>query len=54
MESHSLVTRMLNARYYYSGTLREAVIGNNPSYVWHSIMETRDLILSGSRIKVGS
>lgn len=35
-------------------TIQEAVIGNNSSYVWRSIMEARDLVLSRSRLKVGS
>lgn len=53
-EPQFLVARLLKARYFSSGSFQEAVMGSNPSYVWCSVMEARDLVFSGSRIKVGT
>lgn len=32
----------------------EAELGSNPSYVWRSLLKARDIILAGSKWKVGS
>ncbi|XP_074353507.1 uncharacterized protein LOC141703747 [Apium graveolens] len=51
---NSLVSRLYKARYFPKGTFLEAEAGNNPSFVWRSILEAKDLIKSGMRWKVGS
>ncbi|XP_074352648.1 putative mitochondrial protein AtMg00310 [Apium graveolens] len=53
-EPQSLITRLLKARYYPTVSIQEATRGHNSSYVWRSILEARDLVISGSRYKVGS
>lgn len=53
-DDQSLIARLLKARYYSSVPFREAVLGSNPSYVWRSILEARDLVIAGSMIKVGT
>lgn len=53
-DPHSLVCRLLKARYFSAVTFGEAVLGNNPGYIWRSLLEARELVVSGSRVKVGS
>lgn len=50
---HSFVARMLKARYFPACSVLNAGLGNNPSYVWRSVLAARDPIISGSIIKVG-
>lgn len=50
---NSLVGRLFQARYYPRGTVLEAELGSNPSYVWRSIVAARDLVKLGSRWRVG-
>lgn len=40
----SLVTRIYKARYFPNDTILTATLGNNPSYIWRSIMETQILL----------
>ena len=47
-ESHSLFYRVYKARYFPSCSFMDAELGSNPSYVWRSLLQTRDLIREGS------
>lgn len=38
----SFVARLLKARYFRSGSILNASLGNNPSYVWRSILAAKD------------
>lgn len=44
-----LVTDLMQARYFPQSDFLNAKMGANPSYVWRSIMEARDLLKRGSR-----
>ena len=52
-ESHSLFYRVYKARYFPSCSFMDAELGSNPSYVWCSLLQTRDLIREGSIWQVG-
>lgn len=49
----SLVARIFKARYYPSCSFLSASIGNNPSYVWRSILAAKDIVQMGVRWSVG-
>ncbi|XP_060965462.1 uncharacterized protein LOC115720437 [Cannabis sativa] len=40
----SLVSRLYEAKYYATGNQFSAVLGDNPSFIWCSILEAKDLI----------
>ncbi|XP_017225038.1 uncharacterized protein LOC108201258 [Daucus carota subsp. sativus] len=42
------------AKYFANISFIEAHIGDNPSYIWGSIWESKDLIAAGMRWRVGS
>ncbi|KAH9786019.1 reverse transcriptase domain-containing protein [Citrus sinensis] len=50
----SLVARILKARYYPKVSLVNASVGFNPSYTWRSIMAAKDVVVNGSRIRIGN
>ncbi|XP_075651352.1 putative mitochondrial protein AtMg00310 [Castanea sativa] len=50
---HSLMYRVYKAHYFPTCSFLEANLGSNPSYVWRSLLQTRDIILEGSVWKVG-
>nr|GMC69537.1 uncharacterized protein LOC109164833 [Ipomoea batatas] len=45
----SLVARVFQAKYYPGKSFLEANTGNNPSYIWSSLLTTRDIIRRHSR-----
>ena len=45
---------MYKARYFPNVSFVEAELGSNPSYVWRSLLKARDIVLAGSKWKVGS
>lgn len=51
---NSLVSRVFKARYYPNTNFLEARMGDNPSYIWRSIMEAQGLVTAGIRWRVGS
>ena len=53
-QQNSLFFRVYKARYFPMCSFLEAKLGSNPSYVWRSILQARDVILIGSKWKVGS
>ncbi|XP_060960883.1 uncharacterized protein LOC133031409 [Cannabis sativa] len=42
----SLVSRLYKAKYYAHGNLFSAELGDNPSFIWRSILEDKDLVHS--------
>lgn len=52
-DSHSLFYRVYKSRYFPTCTFMEAGLGNNPSYVWRSLLAARELIREGSIWQVG-
>lgn len=53
-ESNPLVSAILKAKYYPKSNFLEAEVGNNPSYVWRSIMAAMDVVKAGTRRKIGN
>ena len=45
--------RVYKSRYFPTCTFMEAGLGNNPSYVWQSLLAARELIREGSIWQVG-
>lgn len=41
MEQNFLVTRIFKAKYFHNTSFWDAQLGNNPSYVCHSLYATR-------------
>ncbi|XP_060968595.1 uncharacterized mitochondrial protein AtMg00310-like [Cannabis sativa] len=50
----TLVSRVFKARYFPNGSFLTATLGNNPSYVWRSIFEAKDLITASARKSIAS
>ena len=46
--THSLFYRVYKARYFPNCSFMDAVLGKNPSYVWHSLLAARGIIREGS------
>lgn len=51
---NSLVARVLKSRYFPTGDILNAKIGNSPSYSWRSIHSSLDIIRAGTRWRVGN
>lgn len=49
----ALVSKLYQARYYPHCSFLDAKIGNNPSYVWRSILQAQMLIKSGAVRRIG-
>ena len=45
--------RVYKSRYFPTCTFMEAGLGNNPSYVWQSLLAARELTREGSIWQVG-
>lgn len=43
----SLVTRVYKARYFGDSDFLNANLGNNPIFIWHSILEAKELLTAG-------
>uniref|UniRef100_A0A803Q977 Endonuclease/exonuclease/phosphatase domain-containing protein n=1 Tax=Cannabis sativa TaxID=3483 RepID=A0A803Q977_CANSA len=50
----TLVERIYKARYYPNGSFLQAELGQNPSFIWHSIWEAQALVRNGARRSIGS
>lgn len=50
----SLMTRVYKARYFEETDFFHSMSGNNPSYIWCSILEARNINMAGSRWRLGS
>ena len=53
MNSHSLVHRVLKARYFPNTDFLHAELGTKPSFTWQSILATQSVVNSGYRWQVG-
>nr|XP_023887236.1 uncharacterized protein LOC111999338 [Quercus suber] len=51
--THSLFYWVYKSRYFPNCFFMEAKLGNNPSYVWRSLLAARNIIYVGSKWKVG-
>ena len=51
---NSLTHRVFKAKYFAGCSFLEAQIGRKPSYVWRSLMATRETVEMGSRWCVGN
>ncbi|XP_031120247.1 uncharacterized protein LOC116023389 [Ipomoea triloba] len=50
----SLAARLYKARYYPHADFLDAKIGANPSYCWHSIMASQDILRAGCFKRIGN
>ena len=53
-QQNSLFFRVYKTQYFPGVPFLEVDLGSNPSYVWRSLLQARDVILEGSAWKVGS
>lgn len=51
---NSLVSKVLQARYYKNSTFLNASIWSNPSYIWRSIIWGRQIIKEWARWRIGN
>ncbi|KAL8101648.1 hypothetical protein AgCh_033517 [Apium graveolens] len=49
IKPESLVSRMFKARYFPSTDFPDSALGSNPSFVWRSVWESKDLVKAGPR-----
>ena len=54
MGQNSLVYHVFKARYFPTSDFVDASLGNNPSYVWRSIMASQKLVKHGLRWQIGN
>ena len=47
------VVRIYKERYFPHCSFMEANLGANPSYIWHSILEAKQIVRAGSHIRIG-
>ncbi|XP_030487638.2 uncharacterized protein LOC115704575 [Cannabis sativa] len=50
----SIVSKVYKARYYPHASFFSASLGNNPSFIWKSLFETKSLIEAGAVIHIGN
>ena len=50
----SLVYKVLKAKYFPTSDFSQAVLGNNPSFTWRSIMFAQPLVKYGLRWRLGN
>lgn len=53
-EPQSFIAKLMQARYYPSRSFKKTRLRENLSYVWRSILETKELLETCSRVRVGS
>lgn len=49
----SLTARLYKARYFKNTSFLDAKLGNSPRFIWRSLMEAKNVILGGSRWRIG-
>ncbi|KAJ6933234.1 hypothetical protein NC651_008598 [Populus alba x Populus x berolinensis] len=52
VEPHSLVSQIIKAKYYLRGDFLNANLGHGPSFVWHSILSSQEVIKRGCRWRI--
>ena len=52
--SNPLVTNIMKARYFPNTDFLNATLGDNPSYMWRSILSAKDVIKQGCRRGIGT
>ncbi|CAN0916128.1 Putative ribonuclease H protein At1g65750, partial [Linum grandiflorum] len=52
-ESESLLSQLLQGRYFHSSSFINAVLGSRPSWGWRSILHGWDLLFKGLRYQIG-
>ncbi|XP_075651268.1 putative mitochondrial protein AtMg00310 [Castanea sativa] len=52
-DTQSLFYKVYKARYFPNGSFIKAELGSNPSFVWRSLLATRDILVAGSYWQVG-
>jgi len=50
----SLITRLLKAKYFPHSDYLNVSIGHNPSYVWRSLWNAREVITKGLKWSIGT
>ena len=53
-DTNSLFYKVYKARYFPNSSVMMAVVGSNPSFVWRSLLASRDIIFRGSKWRVGN
>ncbi len=53
-EPNSLFSRIFKAKYFPQCSFFKAKLGSNPSFIWHSILVARKLLVDGIRWKIGN
>lgn len=53
-QENSLATKVFKARYFPHGSFLDAELGNNPSFIWRSILALQNLVKAGTRWRIGS
>ncbi|XP_074360800.1 uncharacterized protein LOC141701055 [Apium graveolens] len=51
--TNPLVTNTMKVRYYLDTDFLEAVLGASPSFMWHYIMASQELVKQGCKRKIG-
>lgn len=51
---NSLVAKALKSKCYRDSSFMQAQLGNNPSFIWRSIVQARPILALGLRWKVGN
>lgn len=51
---HPLVTSLMKARYFPESEFLDAKIGNNPSYMWRSMLAAQEVIKQMCRKRIGN
>lgn len=51
---NSLVTKLYKARYFQNNDFLNSELGHNPSFIWRSICEAKNLIKNGVRWRIGT
>lgn len=50
----SLVSKVLRSNYFPNSSMLEAPLGNNPLYLWKSLLWEKKLLQTGLRYRVGN
>lgn len=53
-QPESLVSRVLKARYFKHSDIMKDPLGNNPSFIWRSILWSQNLLEEGVYWRVGN